>query len=420
MNRLLKTSFLSKMIIFLFLICITGNTRAKWVGFGFDDPWNDGLFKSENLMLAISSFMLDSDKNPHLIIYYDKKYYYARWDGSAWCGLKENQPEEIDFLNDTNDCFVAKLDHENKPHIVFHKREPDNITSLNYIYWDGDKWSAINQMIVDQEKDGYYLYGDLDFALDKENKPHIVYRIVIPPNLAPPSGKMYFYYRYFDNGEWLTLGAGDKDIGVFKEIIEEGYRVGGARILTDSTNMPHILGSLNHGNGYEPPRSTVYTYWDGHEWTGINNSQTKDSLPYSYYDNINQLTPNSNFYIDDIDNIRFSFMTEVDGQPRIIYMEWDGQKFSSLKGDDDFSIEDLGIYKCAYYVDLNDINSINLLSDFGALRYHYWDGDSWSGLCGSNSGPGIKPSNIINDSIGAFQLLDYPSPIIASMFYSNY
>jgi hypothetical protein len=422
MNKFINTRLLIYIILLLLIILRPLITHAKWVSYGYDDPWNDGLFKYQNTMLAVSAMLIDSQKKPHLIINFNEKYYYAQWDGKTWRGLKEDRPEELFFLDSSGGRFVAKLDQENKPHIIFIKSD-SQLTSLNYLYWETDNWSNINQMVVDQENDGFYLYGELDFTLDKNKKPHVVYRIVIPPTIAPPNGRLYQYYKYIDNDEWLSFGNADKDVGIFKEIGNDKI-VGATSILTDSSNKPHIFGCLFYGNPmYNPPRSMLYTYWDGKKWTGINNSQTDNGLPNSYCEMDSSHPTKGKFFIDSKDNVSFSSLSGINAtnnKPNIIFMKWDGQKFNSLKGDDNFFIEDLGLYKSAYYVDLNEINSINILSHFGGLRYFYWEGESWLGLCNSNNFPGIKPSGTIYDSVGAFQLLDYPSPIIASSFYSNY
>jgi len=402
------------------LLCVPSSAITKWVSLGFDDPWNEGLFKSTGGVYTVSGVCFDKDKNPHILV---NDILYTYWDGEKWRGLESDEPTEIGYPEGF--CHVEmRVDSKKRPHLLF-TRVVDTVRSLNYIYWEGEKWSDINIVVsTDSTVDSYKLVeSSFNFFLDEDDNPHVTYMV----RPIPSTGYWHLYYRFFKNGKWQSYGNGDEGLGIFNKIEES--MPGFPKIKLDSRNYPHVLCSMTIVDSMtDPVRGKYYTFWDGEKWTGIGNShKLSGGLPSSTITTMS--ARGHHFYIDSNDNVHFTYPAEIEGPSQekeqvVVYTKWDGERWSGLRAGETVTVIDLDIFPVyAYKVDFNEENTLNILTHFQYpphLRYYYWDGDSWEGLGGTNVGLGVIPSKIIQPGAEYLKSLEYPFSLIACKYHGVY
>jgi hypothetical protein len=425
MSSYIRNSKLLFFVLVLFLILNTSVSLAKWVSIGFDETWNDGLFKGNKL--DILGFCLDGKNNPHLLCSVNSKCNYLYFDGKSWKGFEGNEPTEITmFTNPLSESNpVMRIDSKNFPHLIYFEHDALwKINNLNYIFWDGSKWSEKNEIIrTNSDTDPLIITGtSFNFILDKNDQPHVIYLINTAPKMQNYS---YICYRYLDNGEWKTLDDGDKESGVFKEITniygkytDRDKTWARHYIKLDSKGYPHIGCMLYYGPELSDPSSCIYTYYDGEKWTGIEGSQKEMGLPDSYIDVEGDIDKyNFNVHIDKDDNVHFIYTAKIDGISHVVYRKWDGSKWSGLKSDEDYSNVDLDFYRSDYFSNLSSTGTPNIFRTGATFNsYNYWDVSSWAGLGGTDKLNGITPTGFIKTVIKGFEAEECPKSFIAGTF----
>jgi len=416
-------SFYFILIILTLLTFFPPVLDAKWVSLGFDDPWNEGLFRGEK-SIAVVGFELDSNKNPHLFISYRSDKIYLYWDGEKWRGLEGIEPTKLRFPEGAGSKEM-RLDSKDRPHFVYSVRVDDKINTLNYVFWDGEKWSEpVEVLRTNKDIDDYYLNGDIAFTLDRNDNPHIVYT-VRPTVFNPERSYCYLRYGYLEDGEWKSLGDGDRGKGVFKELAD--YNPQFPKIRLDSRGFPHILCGVNLGTDPDAPVVKAYTFWDGEKWAGIDGSHTPAGLPDSYVEHHIAGLTRHYFYIDSEDVVHFVYPSgSIIGQGSIYY-KWDGERWSNLLDEDGFSVlEDEPNLANFYTPSFNEVNTLSFLADrpLHWLRYHYWNGSTWAGLGGTDQGSGLIPTTTSEHeflaNVAGIAYHEYPSSYIFLPVHKNF
>jgi hypothetical protein len=423
--------FLKYIIVFSIMVLFfsTSDLSAKWISLGFEDTWNDGLFKGYKG--GIVSFCLDNIKRPHLICNINdgvkKVDYYIYFDGLNWKGLESEEPTELTMIpNNFLSNVVMKLDSKNFPHLLYYERPDDNknFRILNYIFWDGTGWSQKSEVIrTDHDIDSLSLESaGFNFAIDKSDRPHVIYLLNTAPKMQDYS---YICHRYLDNGEWKTLNDGDQVPGVFKEITDitgkhsNDWIFAKRNIKLDSKGYPHIGCMLYYGPLDEDPSTCIYTFYDGEKWTGIDDSQKETGLPDSYITNEGDYPKiNFNFHIDKDDNVHFIYSASINDERQVVYRKWDGINWSGLKANEEYSNIDLDFYYLYYFSNLSDTGTPSILTlSNPILRYNYWDGSSWKSFGGKDKIFEIVPIGFINSDIRGFEPEENNKSEIAGKFY---
>ena len=107
---------------------------------------------------------LDKEDNPHIVFHDDEdmKVYYFKKTAEGW-----SEPQVVDKDYTTESDPRIALDSSGNPHVMY--RDLSTEGNIIYASFDGSKW--ISGLIAENAGP-----GDMqDFALDKDNKPHVVY-----------------------------------------------------------------------------------------------------------------------------------------------------------------------------------------------------------------------------------------------------
>jgi len=421
MLKLISRTFKTLLSILFIISLMPLTALGKWKSLGFEDAWNNSLFNNGG-SANIRSFSSDNKNNHHLLVTISG-YYYLNWNGKSWSGLEDENPTELSFLKDS--YADMKTDSYNNPHFIFNKKVDQTKRTLNYIFWDGKGWTEENVIIAtDSSVDEYFLSNiPFAFTLDDNNKPHVIYNIT-----NKQTNNRYLYYRFYQDGIWKTFDGADKDKGILKEI--DGIDPNNHFIDLDSYNFPHVILQINQAVFPSYSGKKHYVFWNGTEWTGIDDSHTlSGGLPLSLVSDKSSSTGHY-FHIDKKDQLHFTYPAEFENpsgwmELGLIYIKWDGLEWKGLSEAEEYSRIDLEIPFITYYkMNYNDESeTLSLLpqSELGGwLRYHYWDGKGWKGLGGTDKGSGILPSDILNrQDIGGFKPLNFPNSIIAMKLYSD-
>ena len=412
MTILKKLNFFTFFAILLLLVQLE-YLESKWLSFPDNyDQWNEGLKLLEDYKLSIKGF--DSNSNICFFLKDDNdNYYYTVWDGKSWKGLSDDEITKIDFLNSSNHFNLLKYDSEGRPHFTFIRRikiEAHTIVSLFYIFFDGEKWSDAQKIVETDSRVGEEELWDvcIDFVLNgSEDVVHFVYTM---GNLSSPY--WHLHYRYMEDGLIKTLGDGDTNLGVFKEIPDSKPNF--PIIQVDSRGHPYIACTMIHDY---PDMSTprCLTYWNGSEWAGIGDSQKISGLPYSTADLSG--ASGMTFKKDDEDKLHFVFPGKAEDALSVLYMSWDGERWSGLKNDEDYTILDMIEYPFYDFLvnftnkkDFEVLCGVNSL-DYSYLRYYFWDGNTFSSKGGSNREHGLLPSDFLGTTIYDFKSTGSNEPI---------
>ena len=216
------------------------------------ETWSEPQYitQNEEMWMDLPHIVSDSQNNLYLAYlynvgnYYDSHIYFMKFNGSSW-----SEPYSISGNYVGVGMSDVVIDNNDRVYVFWHWGGPEG--EIYYRYLENDEWSNI--ICPYGETDDFYIICEA--VVDSENNLHCVGSFNYSWQTSYDEKTSYYYYDYQND--------------IWQEPVVLGYDTcwQGNDIALDSNENPHIVWRQYVNNNIPPNDGTLYSYFDGENWS---------------------------------------------------------------------------------------------------------------------------------------------------------